>query len=168
MRRELTTRKPELEATRIPTPIDIAWAAGIYEGEGTCRVRRSEAIELSVTQKDPEILYRLRDWFGGKVCDNGAHNGVHIWCVYGNHARIFLTLCYPRLSARRRAQADVTGALRFLQGASPDGLSMSALKDKMLCYYEEHKEASRKRINEAKKTKYYARKATSAKVVAIA
>ena len=27
MRRELTTRKPELEATRIPTPIDIAWAA---------------------------------------------------------------------------------------------------------------------------------------------
>jgi len=29
--------KPELAPTKVPSTIDIAWAAGVYEGEGSCR-----------------------------------------------------------------------------------------------------------------------------------
>lgn len=92
---------------------------------------------LSVTQKDTEILYRLRDWFGGSVRDNGAGVSVHVWDCCGDRGRLFLALSYSYLSARRRVQVDATNALDFLGGQSSEGLNISELKDKMLKFYEQ-------------------------------
>ena len=52
--------KPGLDATKAPTALDVAWAAGIYEGEGSCVAggTKGKSFSVTVTQKDPELLYR--------------------------------------------------------------------------------------------------------------
>jgi hypothetical protein len=131
--------RPDLDATKVPSAIDIAWSTGIYEGEGTCRlagVRRG--LMASVVQKDPEILYRLRDWFGGSVRDNGAKIDCHTWDICGDRCRVFLALCYSFLSARRKVQVDKTNALEFMSGMSPAGLSQSDLQGRLVAFYKEN------------------------------
>jgi hypothetical protein len=136
-----TTRpnKPELDATKVPSTLDIAFAAGFYEGEGTCRMsgHNKRGFMLSVTQKDPEVLHWLRDWFGGSVRDNGTGCGVHIWDACGDRGRIFAALIYSYLSGRRKVQIDATDALDFLGGKSSASLTISELKDQMLKFYEQ-------------------------------
>lgn len=140
--------REDLNATAVPSMEDIAWSAGVYEGEGTARLCGSNSktgkikrgLAVSVPQKDPEILYRMRDWFGGSVC-----TGKHVcttWNICGDRARIFLALIYKFMSARRREQIDATCALEFLRGESPLGLSSDQLKSRLLAVYEEHKETT--------------------------
>ena len=118
-----------LDPIRTATELDIAWAAGIYEGEGTCcakpttrtcqtakfgeRKYLSVADYLSVSQKDPEILYRLRDLFGGSVYQYTLSKNLKYagqtfcrWTLHGQRAREFAILVYPWLSMRRKAQID--------------------------------------------------------------
>ncbi len=124
----------ELNATKTPSAIDIAWAAGIYEGEGTCRLsgkkgKLGRGLSVSVPQKDPELLYRLRDWFGGSVNPPyGNINPCYKWDICGDRARVFLALCYPVLTACRRAQVDATSGLEFMGGRLTDGISMPDLR----------------------------------------
>ena len=155
--------KPELDATKIPTAIDIAWSAGIYEGEGTCRLcgHTKRGFMASVTQKDPEILYRLRDWFGGSVRNNGAGTGVHTWDICGDRARIFMCLIYEFLTVRRRAQLDGTNALEFLRSASPIGIPVLVLQSKLLSFYEEerdHRISATGTKRRAQRAEYYQQK----------
>src|ERR1700677_1057295 len=124
MKREYyTTRKDKgkrwvgFDATKAPTATDVAWAAGIYEGEGTCSTKRKGANSFSVTvsQKDPELLGRLREWFGGSViCFKNGKFECHRWAVSGDRARVFLACIYPFLTARRKSQIDTTSARFFL------------------------------------------------------
>jgi hypothetical protein len=119
---------PKLNATKTPTALDIAWAAGVYEGEGTIaakpttrkhkdKIYRSIADYLSVSQNDPEILYRLRDLFGGSVYRyvvyqrNPKGLPIHRWTIHGQRARNFVDLIYPWLSTRRKSQVDQVRAL---------------------------------------------------------
>ena len=109
----------KLDGIRKPTMLDIAWAAGIYEGEGTCAyketIKKQKGKEylgyseyLAVVQKDPEILYRLRDLFGGSVY--GYNNGrvdFFRWTIHGQRMRTFAGMIYSYLSARRKLQLDV-------------------------------------------------------------
>jgi hypothetical protein len=109
---------PRINATKQPSALDIAWAAGIYEGEGTCcmkpttrnikgRIYKGQSDYLSVTQRDQEILYRLRDFFGGSVYEYMvAGNPCSRWTIHGQRARNFAEAIYPWLSARRKAQID--------------------------------------------------------------
>lgn len=159
--------KPELDATKVPTEIDIAWAAGIYEGEGTCRLvgKTKRGFMASVVQKDPELLYRLRDWFGGSVRDNGAKAKVKIWDCCGDRARIFIALIYRFMTARRRAQIDATECLDFLHGRSPNGLNMTQLKSVMVEFYENHRKMVSERVKKAKAEAYQKRKKQAIHVV---
>jgi hypothetical protein len=105
------------DATKAPTAIDVAWAAGIYEGEGTCSTKRkgAKAFSVTVSQKDPELLYRLRDWFGGSViCFSNGKFDCHRWAVSGDRSRVFLACIYPFLTSRRKSQIDSTSARFFL------------------------------------------------------
>lgn len=131
---------PELDAVKAPSAFDIAWAAGVFEGEGTVRNcgRGKRSLAVCIPQKDPEILYWLRDWFGGSVNPpSGANNCYHL-DLCGDRARFFMAQIYSRLGARRKAQTDETGCLDFLKGLSPEGLSSEQLKTKLLAYYEEN------------------------------
>jgi len=116
--------KPGLDATKAPTALDVAWAAGIYEGEGSCVAggTKGKSFSVTVTQKDPELLYRLRDFFGGgiKLYNVGDQRRFqcYCWAICGDRARAFLGTIYPFLTARRKAQIDSTSVRTFLDYAS--------------------------------------------------
>lgn len=112
------------DAVKKPTAVDVAWCAGIYEGEGSCSKAgmHKQAFVVLVSQKDPEILYRLKDWFGGtvKLYKNGVgHKGsnfeVYHWRISGDRGRVFLACIYPFLTARRKSQVEGTSANEFLE-----------------------------------------------------
>jgi hypothetical protein len=89
------------------TTHDIAWAAGIYEGEGSCNKHDGTQV-VSVPQKDRWILDRLQAKFGGRIdwkkpC-GPIGNGVFRWRLSGVRARGFLQTIFILLSPRRREQ----------------------------------------------------------------
>jgi hypothetical protein len=115
-----------LDAVRRPTAIEVAWAAGIYEGEGSCITNHSDqgyaSFVVSVNQKDPELLYRMREMFGGsiKLCNrkfNGVVRPIYHWKICGDRARAFIFTVYPFLTARRKEQVEATPAGEFLEQA---------------------------------------------------
>ena len=112
-----------LNRSQIPTTLDIAWAAGIFDGEGSCSSIKNpdgtlKTQQVSVGQKDRWMCDRLRDLFGGYVSDHGIrhwdhwigkknHRGTHAgysWHIHGPRARGFLMTIYKFLSPRRQDQ----------------------------------------------------------------
>lgn len=91
-------------ATATPTSLDIAWAAGIYEGEGHCG-RRYYA---EVTQKDGWVPQRLAELFGGAAEQTAFKHGIYWrWWITGTRARGFLMTIYMFLSPRRKEQVRI-------------------------------------------------------------
>jgi hypothetical protein len=91
-----------LKATKSPIMLDIAWAAGIVEGEGN--FNRGDTTErINVTQKDKWLLYRFQELFGGSIWTNTR--GVSRWSLTGQRARGFTMTIFSFLSPRRRIQA---------------------------------------------------------------
>ena len=100
---------------RTPTQEEIIFAAGFYEGEGCiCLVNKKrvngKAISVVIGQKDPEILYRLRDLFGGAIYErhNSGANKIklHAWVMWGYFAKPFLRQIFQYLSTRRKEQIE--------------------------------------------------------------
>lgn len=107
--------KPGLEATKSPTAFDIVWAAGLYEGEGTCtrsgsnkKFPRGFTTQASISQKDKWVLERCRELFGGSISTRGSsgikQGEISTWRVSGPRARGFLMTIYKFLSPRRKEQ----------------------------------------------------------------
>jgi hypothetical protein len=148
--------KPELAPTKTPTAIDIAWAAGIFEGEGCCRLcgKTKRGFMAAVVQKDPEILYRLRDWFGGNVRGKDGEYECYTWDVCGDYGRIFMALIYEFMSARRKTQINASAALLFLGDKSSAGLTSVQLREELDAYYAENSRQQRKHQVEQQKKLY--------------
>ena len=96
-------RKP-LKALRSPTVIDIAWAAGIYEGEG-CVSSSKGSIKVGVTQKDPWLLVKLLMLFGGRIYKYKTRP-IFEWHLSGSRSKGFLFTIFTFLSPRRRRQIE--------------------------------------------------------------
>lgn len=109
----------ELKPVKSPSTLDIAWAAGIYEGEGNCTPiiykdgHRKPSLRVSVCQKSPEILYKLRDMFGGSVYERqgiktkaskSGFTDICTWYVYADRAYGIALTLFSFLSCRRREQ----------------------------------------------------------------
>lgn len=115
----LKTVAPTIDAKLKPSSTMVAWAAGIYEGEGYCwhkvvkNVSRgiwytNSRYEASVTQKERFILDQLRTYFGGAVryYKKTKNTNEHFrWSLHGTRARVFLKIIYRWLSPRRKKQA---------------------------------------------------------------
>jgi hypothetical protein len=82
--------------------IDIAWAAGLFEGEGSIGCRM-----VAITQKDTWCLFTLKAKFNGTVGNERA-DGTSQWWLCGQAARNFVKAIYPYLSPRRKNQIDST------------------------------------------------------------
>jgi hypothetical protein len=101
-----------LAPTEHPTLLQIAWAAGVFEGEGHCRRYFNDKAKISrgselvtVGQKDPWLCPRLRDLFGGTVRRHRRQNiEWHVWTLHGARARGFLMTIFTFLSPRRKQQ----------------------------------------------------------------
>lgn len=83
--------------------VDIGFAAGFYEGEGSVLKGNKEGVSIlvSITQKDIEPLLKMRDLFGGNIKEYG---GYHYWRLSGEKCHGFLLTIFTLLSARRRQQ----------------------------------------------------------------
>ena len=109
--------------TATPSDMDIAFFAGFYEGEGsvTPSNRGTKNFSLKVSQKDPEMLYRMRDLWGGSIKFWATRNKkasptfegyeswknpIYQWVVCGDRGRRFLKDIYPYMSSRRKTQID--------------------------------------------------------------
>lgn len=94
--------------TEKPTSLDIAWAAGIYEGEGSIYGGLTGQFVCRITQKDRELLYHLQKLFGGEIHLHGQKmlRGYRAseWAIRGVRAHGFLMTIYGFLTARRQRQ----------------------------------------------------------------
>jgi len=101
-------------------PTDIAWAAGIFEGEGAVRItpqgtRNMASLWVSVTSTDPDLLQPLRDWFGGSVSKPVLREGrkpYQTWTIVARQAETFLGTIYP-FTRVARIRAKIQLALEF-------------------------------------------------------
>ncbi|KKM91634.1 hypothetical protein LCGC14_1226630 [marine sediment metagenome] len=101
--------KPGLEATKNPMLSDIAWAAGLYEGEGSCHYHPRGTAHIEIAQKGTEILHWMKELFGGRVTtlsSSASPNQIHRWVATGARARGFALTIYTWLSSRRRRQVE--------------------------------------------------------------
>lgn len=108
--------KVELKPSVHPTLLDIAWAAGIFEGEGHARGGRTHpgggkdyTTYVCVTQKHPWLCFRLKALFGGTVYTykhkyKETLGEYHRWVLSGPRARGFLMTVYKFLSPENKAR----------------------------------------------------------------
>lgn len=118
------TMKNTIKAIRHPTSIDLAWAAGFIDGEGNFSVTRQTknggGQRMMAAQKDPELLYRLQEIFGGSVNRYKVPNSyIHYWYVTGTRARGVMLTLYKFMSAKRRA--EILKALGHATASAPEG-----------------------------------------------
>lgn len=93
----------------MPTDTDLAWAAGIIEGEGSVRINaltkhNHGALIVSVTSTDADMLEPLAEWFGGTV--KPATTRVECkpawrWTVASRQAAAVLVAVQPYLRVAR-------------------------------------------------------------------
>src|SRR5215469_5070750 len=88
---------------RNATVAEWAWAAGVYEGEGSAhangRNRTKHDIQIRVTQKDTHILRVLKQFCGGSIL---PEKRASILNLSGNNARRFVRHTWKWLSPRRQ------------------------------------------------------------------
>lgn len=105
-------QKPSLNAIKRPSKFDIAWATGIYEGEGWCsntaNTKGYKTQSVNVGQKDDWLLKKLVELFGGSITSRKlkGYEDQKIWHIHGSRARDFLNKIYIHLSPRRQIQIN--------------------------------------------------------------
>lgn len=106
----LTLRKTPKPTRQTTTP-DLYWAAGLLDGEGSFRNPMGGSEVVNCWQKDPELLFKLGEIFGGRVymcrrkVQEGKHRNVlHAWSVYGPTARGVMMTLFKLMSTRRKGQ----------------------------------------------------------------
>ena len=105
---QLGNRLKAARATVRPKLRDVAWAAGFYEGEGTCFYQpKTRSIRAVVNQVEREPLEKMLRWFGGHIYAIPAHHSSKPswrWVAYGARARGVLLTIYGMLSPKRQGQ----------------------------------------------------------------
>lgn len=112
--------------------VDLAYAAGIFDGEGSVSVsyrlqsarskNQTFGVKVSVSQVDPEVITWLKDTFGG-TCDSykGSSKRAKIvfrWTLHCRKAADFLEAIVPFLKLKT---ARSVAAIRLARMARPRG-----------------------------------------------
>jgi hypothetical protein len=96
------------------TTTDLAWAAGLFEGEGCITVGyrgkeyRYTLGQLTLSMKDEDVVRHFAEVIGfGKVYLGGKSNeGMWRWAVTRfEHVQAIVAMFWPWLGSRRRARA---------------------------------------------------------------
>lgn len=91
------------------TDVQVAWLAGLYEGEGSCNITTGRAIRVEISMTDQDIISRVVDLTGlGKVTVapiRGEYKQVYRWGIGAANAVEFLEAILPWLGERRAARA---------------------------------------------------------------
>jgi hypothetical protein len=92
---------------------ELAWAAGLFDGEGCVRFRRGargRGLTCSVGQKDREVLDRFHRAVGvGSIYHERRSDGIYVWQVGArDHVHRVMWLLWPWLSSLKRQQFEQT------------------------------------------------------------
>jgi hypothetical protein len=94
------------------TSLNIAWAAGFLEGEGSfMQSRTTPYLECCQVQLEP--LQRLQAMFGGTISfyerksNNPKWSDYHRWTLYGNKAAGVMMTLYTLMSPKRQDKIEV-------------------------------------------------------------
>lgn len=90
---------------------EIAWLAGIYEGEGTCTITSGRAIRVEVVMTDEDIVRRICYLTGCGTVRTLSQRGENYkpsyrWSIGSMDAVNFLTAVLPWLGQRRAQRAN--------------------------------------------------------------
>jgi hypothetical protein len=94
-----------------PTAIDVAWAAGLFEGEGNLTLRGKSSAEAVIGMTDRDVIEHFLTvvGFGNLTCErrsNPRHNNVYRWSASNaTDVRILIEMFLPFLGERRRQRA---------------------------------------------------------------
>lgn len=94
------------------TDCDVAWAAGVIEGEGTFSISKTDkSIRVIVRMTDEDVVRRIYDLFGGAFSGPYAEQSrmkpIWTWSM-GKRSEIipFLKLILPYMGKRRTARIN--------------------------------------------------------------
>ena len=94
-----------------PCALDVAWAAGFFDGEGTIQVlslqprRYSHRLKISAVQTTVEPIRRLQHIFGGFVggpySNSGKRRDYWVWSLDDMPVKAALRRMLPHLTVKR-------------------------------------------------------------------
>ncbi len=92
--------------------VDLAWASGLFEGEGTfCFQSTGIGSAVAIQMTDQDVLEKMKNLFGGKI--TVAYEAKNNWktCYrwtlgIKDGSEYFVNSIYPYLMSRRQAKAD--------------------------------------------------------------
>ncbi len=92
------------------TQTEIAWLAGIYEGEGSCAITDGRAIRVEVVMTDKDVVEQIQFLTGlgsvSSLAPRGEnHKPAFRWSIGSINAVEFLTAILPWLGERRASRA---------------------------------------------------------------
>jgi len=101
------TRPYPLATARLNlTSRDIAWVAGLVEGEG-CFSRTSSGIRLAITMTDRDVLERLAAYWAASIQPKAPaprRKPAYTITLHGARAAAWMMTLYPLLLSRRQAR----------------------------------------------------------------
>lgn len=92
------------------TDVQVAYLAGIYEGEGSCAITSGRAIRVEIVMTDQDVIHNIRNITGlGSVKSVAPraekHKTAYRWSIGSKDAVLFLEAIYPWLGQRRGDRA---------------------------------------------------------------
>jgi hypothetical protein len=99
-------RQELIDSCLVVSETDIAWAAGLLEGEGSfLKKTKRKTILISCQMTDLDVLQRLKTIFGGSIYNTTKakphHKDAWSWCIFGTNAARVMELIKPYMLARR-------------------------------------------------------------------
>lgn len=99
-----------------PDPIELAWSAGFFDGEGTthCQVDSiTRSLQTTVGQAERMTLDRFRSAVGVGAVNPNSDNSFFRFAAYSENAMSVLGLLWPYLSDPKKLQA-IRAFLRYI------------------------------------------------------
>lgn len=93
------------------TDAEIAWCAGLIEGEGTFYISKTDTnMRIMLGMTDIDVIERLQNLLGGGISygeDRGINKPIYRWYI-GKRLEVvrIIKLIYPYMGARRRLKMD--------------------------------------------------------------
>lgn len=91
-------------------PEELAWAAGLLEGEGSFSWRTSKSPHISCAMTDLDVLERLRSLLGGNIVvatkSQPHHKQAWVWYLGGTPAIDVMRQLSPLMGSRRHDKIE--------------------------------------------------------------
>ena len=95
------------------TDIEIAWIAGLLEGEGSFLLpppSNPSQVSIGIQMTDKDILERLQNYIGGSISkakkQKEHHKQSYALRIWGRKAEAIMELVYPYMGARRKERIN--------------------------------------------------------------